>query len=56
MASSTEPCPPAVIRYVDDYGIGPCDIYEFNPDNAKDLRAYSQPFERARVLRKDAGT
>jgi methylmalonyl-CoA/ethylmalonyl-CoA epimerase len=33
--------------YVDDYGIGPWDIYEFNPGNAKDLREYGQPTVRS---------
>ncbi len=33
--------------YVDDYGIGPWEIYEFNPRNAKDLREYGQPVERS---------
>jgi methylmalonyl-CoA/ethylmalonyl-CoA epimerase len=32
-------------RYVDDYGIGPWEIYEFNPGNVKDLREYDQPVE-----------
>jgi methylmalonyl-CoA/ethylmalonyl-CoA epimerase len=40
----------ALRRYVDDYGIGPWDIYEFNPGNAKDLREYGQPVERSRRL------
>ncbi len=30
-------------RYVDDYGIGPWDVYEFNPENAPDLREYGEP-------------
>jgi methylmalonyl-CoA/ethylmalonyl-CoA epimerase len=34
-------------RYVEDYGIGPWDIYEFNPDKTKDLREYGQPVERS---------
>jgi hypothetical protein len=33
--------------YVDDYGIGPWKIYEFNPENAKDLHEYGQPVERS---------
>ena len=32
-------------RYVDDYGIGPWQVYEFNPGNAKDLREDGQPVE-----------
>ena len=34
-------------KYVDDYGIGPWKIYEFNPGNAKDLREYGQPVQRS---------
>lgn len=34
-------------KYVDDYGIGPWKIYEFNPGNAKDLREYGQPVKRS---------
>jgi hypothetical protein len=34
-------------RFVDNYGIGPWDIYEFNPGNAKDLREYGEPVERS---------
>ena len=37
----------ALRAYVDDYGIGPWEIYEFNPANAKDLREYGQPVERS---------
>ena len=33
--------------YVDDYGIGPWQIYEFNPGNAKDLREHDQPVGRS---------
>ena len=29
--------------YVDNYGIGPWDIYEFNPGNLKDFHEYGQP-------------
>jgi methylmalonyl-CoA/ethylmalonyl-CoA epimerase len=36
-----------VRRYVDDYGIGPWQVYEFNAENAKDLREYGQPVERS---------
>ncbi len=34
-------------KYVDDYGIGPWNIYEFNPGNAKDLREYGRPVKRS---------
>jgi hypothetical protein len=34
-------------RWVEDYGIGPWDIYEVNSGNSKDLREYGQPVERA---------
>jgi hypothetical protein len=37
----------AMRTYVHDYGIGPWDIYEFNPGSAKDLREYGQPAERS---------
>lgn len=37
----------AIRRYVEDYGIGPWDIHEFKPGNAKDLREYGQPVERS---------
>jgi methylmalonyl-CoA/ethylmalonyl-CoA epimerase len=37
----------AMRTYVHDYGIGPWDIYEFNPENAKDLHEYGQPVERS---------
>jgi methylmalonyl-CoA/ethylmalonyl-CoA epimerase len=37
----------AMRTYVDDYGIGPWEIYEFNLGNAKDLREYGQPAERS---------
>jgi Glyoxalase/Bleomycin resistance protein/Dioxygenase superfamily len=36
----------AMRRYV-DYGIGPWEIYEFNPGNVKDMREDGQPVERA---------
>jgi hypothetical protein len=35
----------AMRTYVDDYGIGPWDIHEFNPGNVKDLSEYGQPVE-----------
>jgi hypothetical protein len=38
-------------RYVDDYGIGPWDVYEFNAGNAEDLREYGQPVEHQLTLR-----
>jgi methylmalonyl-CoA/ethylmalonyl-CoA epimerase len=34
-------------RYVEDYGIGPWDVYEFNPDTVKDLREDGEPVERS---------
>ena len=34
-------------RYVDDYGIGPWEIHEFNAGNAEDLREDGQPVERS---------
>jgi methylmalonyl-CoA/ethylmalonyl-CoA epimerase len=34
-------------RYVDDYGIGPWEIFEFNAENANDLHEYGQPVERS---------
>ena len=34
-------------KYIDDYGIGPWDIYEFDPGNAKDLHEHGKPVERA---------
>jgi Glyoxalase/Bleomycin resistance protein/Dioxygenase superfamily len=34
-------------RYVDDYGIGPWEVYESNADNAEDFREYGQPVERS---------
>ena len=34
-------------KYVDEYGIGPWKIYEFNPGNATDLREYGQPVKRS---------
>lgn len=36
-----------IARYVDDYGIGPWQIHEFNAENAKDLHEYGQPVERS---------
>ena len=37
----------AMRRYVDDYGIGPWDIHEFNAGNAEDLHEHGQPVERS---------
>ena len=37
----------AMKTYVRDYGIGPWDIYEFNPDNVQDMREAGQPVERS---------
>jgi Glyoxalase/Bleomycin resistance protein/Dioxygenase superfamily len=34
-------------RYVDDYGIGPWQVYEFNAENATDLREYGQTVQRS---------
>lgn len=34
-------------KYVDAYGIGPWQIYEFNPGNATDLHEYGQPVKRS---------
>jgi Glyoxalase/Bleomycin resistance protein/Dioxygenase superfamily len=33
--------------YVHEYGIGPWDIYEFNPGTVKDLREDGEPVERS---------
>jgi methylmalonyl-CoA/ethylmalonyl-CoA epimerase len=32
---------------VDEYGIGPWDIYEFNPDTVRNLREHGKPVERS---------
>jgi methylmalonyl-CoA/ethylmalonyl-CoA epimerase len=34
-------------KYVDDYGIGPWQIFEFNPSNAQDLREHGRPAQRS---------
>jgi methylmalonyl-CoA/ethylmalonyl-CoA epimerase len=34
-------------KYVDNYGIGPWKIFDFNPGNAPDLREYGQPVQRS---------
>jgi Glyoxalase/Bleomycin resistance protein/Dioxygenase superfamily len=31
--------------YVERYGIGPWDIYEFNPDTVEDMRSHGEPVE-----------
>jgi hypothetical protein len=31
--------------YVERYGIGPWEIYEFNPDTVEDMRAHGEPVE-----------
>src|SRR5262245_54439633 len=33
--------------YVDDYGIGPWEIYEFNPDTVRDMRENGEPVARS---------
>ena len=33
--------------YVEDYGIGPWDVYEFNPDTVRDMHEDGQPVERS---------
>jgi methylmalonyl-CoA/ethylmalonyl-CoA epimerase len=37
----------AIRKYVNDYGIGPWDIFEFNPENSLDLREYGKPDQRS---------
>ena len=34
-------------RYVDDYGIGPWQVHEFDPETAKDMHEYGQPVGRS---------
>jgi hypothetical protein len=34
-------------RYVDDYGVGPWQVYEFDAGRAEDFREYGQPVERS---------
>lgn len=34
-------------RYVEDYGIGPWQIHEFNPEDGEDLRVNGQPVEHS---------
>jgi hypothetical protein len=33
--------------YVHDYGIGPWDVYEFNPDTVRDMHEDGKPVERS---------
>ena len=33
--------------YVQDYGIGPWDVYEFNPDTVRDMHEDGKPVERS---------
>jgi hypothetical protein len=35
----------AMRTYVHEYGIGPWHVYEFNPDNVKDMRSRGEPVE-----------
>jgi methylmalonyl-CoA/ethylmalonyl-CoA epimerase len=37
----------AMRTYVHDYGIGPWDVYEFNPGNVANMREDGQPVERS---------
>jgi methylmalonyl-CoA/ethylmalonyl-CoA epimerase len=37
----------AMHSYVHDYGIGPWEIYEFNPDTVRGMQEDGQPVERA---------
>jgi methylmalonyl-CoA/ethylmalonyl-CoA epimerase len=37
----------AMETYVRDYGIGPWDIYDFNPDAVRDMRENGEPVERS---------
>jgi Glyoxalase/Bleomycin resistance protein/Dioxygenase superfamily len=37
----------AMRTYVHDYGVGPWDIYEFNPGTVEDMREDGQPVERS---------
>ena len=37
----------ALRRYVDDYGIGPWQVHEFDPEDAEDLHEYGQPVGRS---------
>ena len=34
-------------RYVDDFGIGPWQVHEFDPESAEDMREHGQPVERS---------
>jgi methylmalonyl-CoA/ethylmalonyl-CoA epimerase len=37
----------AMLRYVDDYGVGPWELHEFNAGGAEDLHEHGQPVERS---------
>ncbi|MGE5273116.1 MAG: VOC family protein [Verrucomicrobiota bacterium] len=37
----------AMRTYVDDYGIGPWNVYEFNPGNVQGMHEAGQPVERS---------
>ena len=37
----------ALRRYVDDYGIGPWQVHEFDPESAEDMREHGRPVERS---------
>jgi methylmalonyl-CoA/ethylmalonyl-CoA epimerase len=37
----------ALRSYVEDYGIGPWQVHEFDPESAKDMRVYGQPVGRS---------
>ena len=40
----------AVRRYTDDFGIGPWQFHQFNPDDLSDLREYGKPIKhRTRI-------
>ena len=34
-------------KYVDEYGIGPWKVFEFNSGDAKDMREYGRPVRRS---------
>jgi len=34
-------------KYIEEYGIGPWKVYEFNPGNAGSLREYGRPVKRS---------
>ena len=37
----------ALRRYVDDYGIGPWQVHEFDPETAEDMREHGRPVGRS---------